>query len=202
MQCMVYSSEAFFKKSCSELPTIECTFLKEKRELFTFIMNKHSKYLCLHASETTEALMEMCTELFVLSPSLHIAIFRNNPNLLEGIELLKLGVKSYAHALSNPEIMKQIFHTLEQGNVWVYPELMHFMIASMHKTVHTHNEALEKLTPKEKEVALLVAQGLSNAKIAATLNVAEITVKKHISTLFEKLGVKDRVALALSIKQL
>jgi len=199
---MVYSSEVFFKKQCSALETVECTFLKEKSELFTFIMKKHPKYLCLHVSKLEESLMEMCKELLVLSPSLHIAIFCNNPSLVEGIEFLKIGVKSYAHALSNPEIMKQIFYTLEQGNVWVYPELMHFMIASMDKTLHTRNDAFEKLTPKEKEVALLVAQGLSNAKIASILNVAEITVKKHISILFEKLGVKDRIALALSIKQL
>lgn len=202
MQCIVYSSEAFFKKQCSALETVECTFLKEKRELFALMMKKHSKYLCLHVSESSDSLMEMCKELLVISPFLRIAIYRNNPNLVEGIELLKMGVKSYAHALSNHEIMKQIFHTLEQGNVWVYPELMHFLIASMHKTLHTSNDAFEKLMPKEKEVALLVVQGLSNAKIAAILNVAEITVKKHISTLFEKLGVKDRVALALRIKQL
>jgi len=116
--------------------------------------------------------------------------------------LLKRGIKGYAHALSNPHILLQIHQTLQQGHVWVYPELMQFMIASMQTPLSTPCEGFLKLSSKEKEIALLVSQGLSNAKIARILNVAEITVKKHISTLFEKLNVKDRIALALRVKQL
>lgn len=55
-------------------------------------------------------------------------------------------------------------------------------------------EAYRKLglTNREAELAVQIGKGLSNAEIAAELNISETTVKKHISNIFEKLGVTKR----------
>jgi DNA-binding NarL/FixJ family response regulator len=125
---------------------------------------------------------------------------RNATNNIEGCTLLKKGFKSYIHSLSNISIIESVIETVKNGNTWVYPELMQFLINSIPLNGNNENKLFEDLKVKELEVLELVAQGLTNNKIANTLDIAEVTVKKHISSLFKKLKVKDRLALALVYK--
>ena len=53
---------------------------------------------------------------------------------------------------------------------------------------------LESLTDREHEVLRLIARGATNAEVAATMQVAEATVKTHVGSIFAKLGVRDRAA--------
>lgn len=56
--------------------------------------------------------------------------------------------------------------------------------------------ASDNLTQREREVALLVADGLRSREVAERLGIAAQTVKSHLKTIFDKLGVRNRVELA------
>jgi DNA-binding NarL/FixJ family response regulator len=66
---------------------------------------------------------------------------------------------------------------------------------------HEHARALlEGLSPREREVALAVGRGLPNAEIAAELHMSVATVKAQVSRLLVKLGVENRVQIALLVQ--
>jgi DNA-binding NarL/FixJ family response regulator len=62
-------------------------------------------------------------------------------------------------------------------------------------------ESHRSLTNRELEVLRLVARGFGNKEVAAALNIAEVTVKLHVSHVFDKLNVKDRTEAATAALQ-
>jgi len=66
------------------------------------------------------------------------------------------------------------------------------------KLTAPENPALEELTPRERDIVRLVAQGLANKEIAAQLFLSEGTVRNNIVTIMEKLDVKNRTQLGMA----
>jgi two-component system nitrate/nitrite response regulator NarL len=64
------------------------------------------------------------------------------------------------------------------------------------------SDRLAKLTQRQQQVAALVCEGLSNKVIARKLSVSEGTVKAHLHTVFQKLGVQSRYSLLLSLDRI
>lgn len=60
---------------------------------------------------------------------------------------------------------------------------------------------LEKLSPRERDVALQVAGGASNKDVARRLNITERTVKAHLTSTFDKLEVRDRLQLVIALRR-
>jgi len=90
---------------------------------------------------------------------------------------------------------------VQHGGLWLGRELLQQLI-NVSTTLLSNQpdqvaEALDKLTARERDVAIEAAKGLSNKEIARLLNITERTVKAHISACFERLKVKDRLQLAL-----
>jgi DNA-binding NarL/FixJ family response regulator len=102
-------------------------------------------------------------------------------------QAFNLGVTGIFNKTLSPDDFIQDLRAVAQGTIRIQPELMDAII--MAKTV--------KLTKRESELVMLVAQGLKNKEIGAELNITENTVKAYLSRLFQKLNVKDRLDLAL-----
>ena len=64
----------------------------------------------------------------------------------------------------------------------------------------TASAALGRLTEREREIAVLMAEGLTNAQIGSRLNVSMASVKAHLSHIFTKLGVDNRVSAAMVVR--
>jgi DNA-binding NarL/FixJ family response regulator len=86
--------------------------------------------------------------------------------------------------------------TVASGDALLAPSVTRRLISEFSRSAPSQREepkALEDLTPRELEVFKLIARGMSNAEIAASLVVSETTVKTHVARVLMKLGLRDRV---------
>lgn len=118
-------------------------------------------------------------------------------------ELFKTGVRGCCHKEIKPELLQQIVVAVQQGELWMRRTLTCRLLEELGKTT-SKNKAyrnylvlLEKLTDREYNIAVRVGKGESNKQIAKACNIAERTVKAHLTEIFLKLGVTDRLNLAL-----
>jgi RNA polymerase sigma factor (sigma-70 family) len=107
---------------------------------------------------------------------------------------LAAGASGFLLKRTRPEDLIAAIRTVAEGDALLSPSVTRRVIdraATQPRLAST--DALERLTPREREVLELIARGLSNAEIAETLVVEETTVKTHVKRLLAKLGLRDRV---------
>ena len=123
------------------------------------------------------------------------------PDIEIAKKLLRNGVKGYGNALMREHFIIAAIHTISDGMIWLHPEFTSRLIMDLpivnddKKKIHT-----DKLSPREVEVALLLEVGDTYRVIADKLKITPRTVKAHAQSIYVKLNVKDRLALALLLK--
>lgn len=83
------------------------------------------------------------------------------------------------------------------GQRWMPPDIVQAAVSRAR--ANRDNSPLAMLTPREREVALMIADGRSNREAASALGLSEGTIKTYVRTIFEKLGADNRTAVALLI---
>jgi DNA-binding NarL/FixJ family response regulator len=104
-------------------------------------------------------------------------------------------------------MLQDVGGVVAQGGLWLGPELVDRIVAATRELLDRSPAAAETLptvnlsalSARELEVARAVAAGRSNREVAETLFISERTVKAHLGAVFEKLGVRDRLQLALQL---
>jgi DNA-binding NarL/FixJ family response regulator len=109
---------------------------------------------------------------------------------------LSAGASGFLLKRTSPEELIAAIHTIAAGDSLLSPSVTSRVIermAGQPAPDEARDPRLDELTPRETEVLELVARGLSNGEIAATLVIEESTVKTHLKRILAKLGVRDRV---------
>ena len=133
-----------------------------------------------------------------------VVVMAGVPAEQEAFKMLNAGAVGYCHVKAVPEQLREISLVVQHGGVWMPPELMQRFIkftTGVMPPPEADAPELNDLTSRELTVAEQIAHGASNREIAENLDISERTVKAHLSAIFEKLGVRDRVQLALAMNK-
>ncbi len=115
---------------------------------------------------------------------------------------LRAGASGFLLKDTRPAELVEAIRTVHRGDAVVSPRVTRRMLEMFAGKLpdgdgagpaREASHAVEDLTPREREVLLAIASGLSNAEIAAHLTVSEATVKTHVGKVLGKLGLRDRV---------
>ena len=136
-----------------------------------------------------------------ISPNTHVLVLTACDEKEEHVRAFRLGAKGVILKDSARQTLMQAIRTVCRGEVWMDPrmsgalaeELSH--IGSEGDPILTRQE--NGLTERELEIVRLVASGYKNKEVGATLAISERTVKTHLTNIFQKLGVRDRVGLVM-----
>lgn len=115
---------------------------------------------------------------------------------------LALGVAGCCTTELSDAELRKIVDVVLKGGIWVsrsaLPDLVkHLQRVTAPAGIAQGANKLDNLTPREREVALCVADGATNKLVGKRLSLSDVTVKAYLTAIFHKLGVSGRVQLAL-----
>ena len=135
-----------------------------------------------------------------ISPRTRILVLTSFAGDRQVQDALKAGAIGYVLKDVLRQELLDAIRSVHEGRPWLHAEAQRKLIAKVSPDAAA--QALEQLTPRERDVLVRIAQGRSNRTIATELYLSEGTVKGYVSVIFGKLGVKDRTQAALwAVKQ-
>ncbi len=134
-------------------------------------------------------------------PDVKVIVLSSPNSVLDQPAALKLGVRGIVGANQNIRVLKRAIQQVFEGGVWLNQRLMDQLLngsAPKNGSNGSHNGSrVHDLTKREIEIIQLVGCGSTNRGIAESLVISEATVRHHLSSIYSKLHVEDRLNLAI-----
>ncbi|WP_276620295.1 response regulator [Syntrophomonas wolfei] len=113
----------------------------------------------------------------------------------EVVDMVKAGASAYIlKDVAGSELVDTI-HRVMNGEVVIYPRVANRLVRELRQSENRKSEI--RLTKRERDVLSLLVKGNTNKEMAEVMFISEKTVKNHLTSIFRKLGVKDRTHAAI-----
>ena len=126
-------------------------------------------------------------ELQAVSPATRIVLWARDVSTEMAHQAVDLGVRGFLSTTASPAHFRECLQIAARGELWMESAL----------TMNLLNNRPISLSKRQSELVGLLVQGLKNKEIASALGISEGTVKAYLTTLYEKVGARDRFELAL-----
>jgi two-component system response regulator NreC len=139
--------------------------------------------------------LEATRQVREISPTTRVLVLTVHED--EGMlrESIRAGAHGYILKRAADSDLLQAIRVVSQGDMYIYPSLTSALVKDLSPHVSTEEDTIPVLTPREKDVLLLLARGYTNRQIAAEMNLSTRTIEGHRSSLVNKLRVSSRVEL-------
>lgn len=130
------------------------------------------------------------------TPYVKVIILSVSDNVADLFTAIQYGAQGYLLKNMDPDDWLQYLHSIVEGSSEATRGMAGKLLYQFREKDLQNSPLAKSLTPREKEILLLITEGITNKQIAEQLFISENTVKNHIKNLLEKLGLENRVQLA------
>jgi DNA-binding NarL/FixJ family response regulator len=146
--------------------------------------------------------VEVVADLQLHYPTIRVVVITESGDLECQANALKLGAVGIVHRDQNPKILLEALRQVHRGDTWLNQVLLNRILSNKGSTDRKRLDSLDycstdQLTPREREVIRMIGEGLKNRLIAERLFISEATVRHHLSSIYGKVGVEDRLNLVI-----
>src|SRR5690348_15578260 len=113
------------------------------------------------------------------------------------VQVVRLGARGLVLKGEGPERLFSAIRTVANGELAFSEDIAQQVLTAMAGEAREEPSSIRRLSERERQIAALVARGLKNKDIAQELNISENTVKRHLQSIFNKTGARDRLELAV-----
>ena len=169
-------------------------------ELFHLMESMHPDILLLDLNMPGLDGLDVLRELHNSVTDTRIVVLTASEDQEELAQAMKLGASGVVLKTTGTELLMQAIRKVHGGEIWLDGRITANVIKQLAEARQPGGRSVEQpggLTPREREIAALVGQGYKYREIAEMLSISEQTVKNHLRNMFHKLGVSDRLQLAL-----
>jgi two-component system response regulator DegU len=174
----------------------------EKETVLKLAGQEHPDIVLFHECAENPLGLDIITDLMALAqkPRILLVTTRNDPKY--HMEAVKNGAVGVVVANNHPEILYKAIEKVHNGEVWLDRSLIaSYVRQSTHGNIPAYLEPktirIARLSEREREIISLIGEGLKNQQIADQLFLSEVTVRHHLTSIFKKLDVSDRLELVI-----
>jgi NarL family two-component system response regulator LiaR len=125
-------------------------------------------------------------------------VLTGSESQLDYLQAVRLGARGLVLKADAPQKLFAAIRSVATGELWFPPDIAQGVLNAMAGETRTEKTGnINRLSEREKQIAQLVANGMRNRDIAAELHISENTVKRHLQSIFDKTGARDRLELAV-----
>ena len=144
--------------------------------------------------------IEATKEIKTINNKIKVIILTSHNSEEEVLDSIKAGANAYCSKDINPDRLADTVLSVVEGAIWFDPKISDFVLNALSSESKKQSYDFDEdynLTDREKEVLDYICEGLNNGEISKILDVSVNTVKVHVSSIIQKLGVEDRTQVVV-----
>ena len=166
--------------------------------LFAAVERFPSDLLLMEASMLTGT-VDAIPKLLKMAPEIKIIVQASQNDEQGTVEMYRRGVRGVISRSISPDLLVKCVRKIAHGETWIDNQSVNLVIEAYRSQAQTliHPKAQARLTAKEIAIITGITQGKRNKEIAYQLGTSDQVVKNYLRKIYDKLGVSDRLELAL-----